>query len=292
MMGLDGGAERRPPVSLRYYAPAPDLRRYVSFYYLFRTDLVAFGDVLRADVGQLRFVLTGQGDYRFSDGRVARMPDVCLVGPTGAATRFAVKGPATAFGVALRPAGWVAMIRGDASAHADRAEDAVAMFGPWMANALDALRHARSVANMIALADSVVRELCRYSAEPPLWFTEATDAWLTGEASPQVDTLIAKLGLSARHVERLAGRIYGAPPKLLARKYRALRAASLLGIAGASPADIVGNAFYDQSHFIRECKRFTGLTPGQLQRAPSPLVRLTRQRRGLAGLAPEIAVIS
>lgn len=282
----------RSPISLGYFAPAADLRRYVAYYYLFRADLPHVADVTRADVAQLRFMLAGQGDYSFGDGFVAPTPEVCLTGPTMAATRFAVEGPMRVFGVAILPAGWATMIRGDAGAHADRVEDAVAMFGAGMADALDALRNAHSVAEMVAIGDATMRRLSRRASEPPIWFTQLTDAWLTGDASPLVDTLIADSGLSARHVERLAGRIYGAPPKLLARKYRALRAASLLGANGLPWSEMAGDAFYDQSHFIREFKRFTGLTPGQFQRNPPPVMRLTRQRRGLAGLAPKIAVVS
>ena len=87
--------------------------------------------------------------------------------------------------------------------------------------------------------------------------------------------LIAELGVSARQVERLTKRIYGAPPKLLARKYRSLRAASLIGTSQLHWSEAAGDAFFDQSHFIRDFKRFTGLTPSQFQNDPPPVTRLT-----------------
>ncbi|HWL46755.1 MAG TPA: AraC family transcriptional regulator, partial [Sphingomonadaceae bacterium] len=155
-----------------------------------------------------------------------------------------------------------------------------------------ALRNAPTVADMVAIVDAVIRDLSRRSAAPPFWFTQLTDDWLTDEANPAVDTLIERSGLSARHVERLAGRIYGAPPKLLARKYRALRAASLIGACDGAPDERMDDVFYDQSHAIREFKRFVGFTPGQLRRDPPPVMRLTRQRRALAGLVPTIAAVS
>ncbi|MFX4827852.1 hypothetical protein ABTB65_19075, partial [Acinetobacter baumannii] len=43
--------------------------------------------------------------------------------------------------------------------------------------------------------------------------------------------------------------------------------------------DLLCDGFYDQSHLIREVKQFTGLTPGQLLAAPSPLARMTIDRR-------------
>ena len=280
------------PFALGYFQPAPDLRRYVSFYYLFRVDLPRIADVTRADVGQLRFMLEGRGDYTFGDGFVAATPEICLIGPSTAATHFAVDGPMVVFGAAILPAGWMTMVRSDATAHADRIEDGIAVFGAAMADALDALRNAPTVADMVAIVDAVIRDLSRRSAAPPFWFTQLTDDWLTDEANPAVDTLIERSGLSARHVERLAGRIYGAPPKLLARKYRALRAASLIGACDGAPDERMDDVFYDQSHAIREFKRFVGFTPGQLRRDPPPVMRLTRQRRALAGLVPTIAAVS
>ncbi|HWW64522.1 MAG TPA: AraC family transcriptional regulator [Sphingomonadaceae bacterium] len=280
------------PISLGYFPPATDLRSHISYYYVFRANVPRISDVMRADVAQLRFMIGGQGHYSFGNGLTLPTPDVCLVGPTTAATRFTVEGPVLVFGMGILPAGWARMVRDDAASHADRVEDAVAMFGPPLADALNRMREARTEPELFDIADRTMRWLSRRAGEPPLWFTQLTDSWLTGQANPSVDWLVAESGLSARHVERLARRFYGAPPKLLARKYRALRAASLLG-AGERPwSDPLNQPFYDQSHLIREFKRFTGLTPGQLERSPPPIARLSRQRRALAGLAPEIAVVS
>ena len=81
--------------------------------------------------------------------------------------------------------------------------------------------------------------------------------------------------MSPRQIERLAKRIYGAPPKLLARKYRVLRVASLIGQSGMPWPEAAGETFYDQSHFIREFKQFIGVTQQRFQRDPPPLTRLT-----------------
>src|SRR3546814_5103246 len=100
--------------------------------------------------------------------------------------------------------------------------------------------------------------LCQHPRDRPLeWFIHATNEWLMGDISPNVDALIAETGLSGRQVERLTNRIYGAPPKLLARKYRALRIASSLSGEGVDWPDLMGDAFYDQYHFIRSTEEHT-----------------------------------
>jgi len=283
-----GGAA---PFALRYFEPAPDLKPYIASYYLFRADVPLLDDLLRADLAQLRFMLSGQGIYGFGTGRSTHTPEICLLGPTMAATHFVVKGPLHVFGVSILPAGWAALIRDDASGLRDRAIDAVDVLGPLLNDAIDAMRCALSPELMVSVANATMRALLVRAQDPPFWFTRLADRWLTGEISPQVDALIAESGMSSRQVERLARRIYGAPPKMLARKYRALRTASLLAASSEWP-DAWDDAFYDQSHFIREFKHFTGLTPRQFQIDPPPVMRLTIGRRRLAGSLPELSALS
>lgn len=280
------------PIGLRYMVPAPDLREYISSYYLFWAHLPNVADVMRADLPQIRFMIEGSGEYNFANGDCIATPDVSLIGPTMGATRFAVAGPLRVLGIALLPAGWATLVRDDASRHADSLIDASAVFGTLVEDALDAMRGALHPEVLVSIADAVMRELVGRVSEVPLWFTRLTDGWLTGAASPDVDTLVAATGMSSRQVERLARRIYGAPPKLLARKYRALRAASLLGQGDLPWQEVVGDAFYDQSHFIREFKHFTGQTPRHFQRDPTPVTRLSIGRRALAGKLPELALVS
>lgn len=280
------------PVGLRYFEPAPELRGFISAYYYFYADTPQLSDITRADLPQLRFMISGAGAYTFGNVRMMRAPAVSLIGPTMAASRFEAAGPLAVFGVGLLPAGWAALVREDAGDFADRLADAEALFGTVMTDALDAMRMTPRVEVMISVADAVLRVLAQRATEPPLWFTRMTDEWLTGEASPDVDALVARSDMSARQLERLARRVYGAPPKLLARKYRALRAASALGAGGIAWQDAAGDAFYDQSHFIREFKHFIGQTPRQFLRSPTPVTKLMLQRRELAGRMPELALVS
>lgn len=278
-------------IRLRYYEPAADLRALISAYYVFRADVPYFADLMRADLGQLRFMLRGTGSY-LRDGVAVPSDEIHLLGPSTAATRFEVRGPLLLFGIGLHPAGWAALVRDDASLLADRAFDATARFGSLIVDMLDALRNAPDGQAMVHIADMVMRACKARAPEPPIHLTSIVDAWLTGECNPCVDDLIAELGISARQVERLAKRIYGAPPKLLARKYRSLRAASLIGTRQLHWSDAAGDAYFDQSHFIRDFKRFTGLTPSQFQNDPPPVTRLTLQRRAALGDIAPLARVS
>lgn len=272
-----------PAVAVRYRAPAPDLRRFVSAYYLFAADMPHIRDLLRADQAQLRFMLAGRGGYGFADGGSALAPDVTLLGPSMGATRFDLSGPALVLGVGLRAAGWAALIGDDASLYADRLTDGAAVLGAVARDALEELRNTPVPARMAEILENMLRTLLLRRPTAPGWFAEIADNWLTACDNPQVDRLVADAELSSRQVERITRRIYGAPPKLLARKYRALRVVAKLNERGPDALPDLADGFYDQSHFIREFKQFTGFTPRQFIRNPTPLTVLTLQRNALPG---------
>lgn len=277
-------------IALDYAAPDPALKEYVSVFYSFRMDLPRFEDDDRADLAQLRFQLSGSGQYRFADGHVQASPAIQIVGPTTGVTHITVEGPAEVFGAGLLPGGWAAMIGIDASSLTNRVIDATELFGRDLQDVADRLRAARSLDARVAIGNEMVRDLVAHGAESSRWFTRTVDAWLESDLNPPVDGLVATTGLSRRQVERLCKRLYGAPPKLLARKYRALRAAVVLAKGEAGTAELVARGFYDQSHCIREIKRFTGVTPTRITGDLNELTRLTMKRTEFAGrVAPLVA---
>jgi AraC-like DNA-binding protein len=277
-------------VSLDYAAPAADLTDFVSVFYTFRADLPRFEDDDRADLAQLRFQIAGAGHYRFADGHEQAGPEVQIVGPTMGVTHIAVDGPADVFGAGLLPAGWGAMIAIDASCVTNRVIDATELFGSEVTNVLALLRMTTDLDTRVTIASELIRSLIARGHEQQRWFTRTVDAWLQSSLNPQVDELVAAAHLSRRQVERLCKRLYGCPPKLLARKYRALRAAVVLAKGEASTAELLTQGFYDQSHCIREIKRFTGVTPTRIPGDLNELTRLTMKRTEFAGrVAPLVA---
>lgn len=272
-------------VQLDYRVPPDDLQPYITLFYHFRADLTVLEDVERADHAQLRFRLTpGHTTYVFPDGARQEPALLHVVGPTTGAMRTRAEGPLEVVGMGLQPAGWSALLGIDASAGTNRAIDGVEVFGQAIEDAADAMRVADGIDARVAIAAEFVRRSLSKQNDRSLDFVRQIDAWLAGSASPDLDDLVALSRLSPRQVERRCNALYGAPPKVLARKYRALRAASALASGSATLDSLLADGFYDQSHLIREMKRFTGLTPRQMREEPTLLAQLTiSQRNALQG---------
>jgi hypothetical protein len=184
-------------IGLRYFEPAPDLRSHISAYYLFHAMHERVDDMMRADLAQIRFMISGHGFYRFRTGRAITTPEACVIGPTFGATQIV-------FGIAMLPAGWAALVRDDAGRHADSIEDATAIFGSIITDVLQTMREQASIGMMITMADGLMRALVNRAADVPMWFTRLTDSWLTGALSPDVDVLIRESGMAPDRTARQA----------------------------------------------------------------------------------------
>lgn len=88
-------------------------------------------------------------------------------------------------------------------------------------------------------------------------------ALLTSSPATPVDALAAAAGCSVRHVERLFARHLGVAPKVVGRILRFQRTLwHLMRDSSALLADVAFAAgYFDQAHFIRDFRRFSGGVP-------------------------------
>lgn len=258
-------------ISMDFRQPSAEMADSVSFFYQFRQSEERFETVDRADLAQFRFVLRGRGRYRFIDGVEQEMPDIYVQGPTTGVVTISGDGDVDCVGVGLLPAGWAALVPMDASAASNRLFDARDLFGDAVISAQSALRATDDFDARVGVIEALLARLATSPTSPYRNFVVEVNSWLAASVLPNVAELIERTGLSRSQVERSCKRYFGAPPKLLARKYRALRAAVAIAHHDADLNDLLAEGFYDQSHLIREMKHFTGMTPGMFEKHPTEL---------------------
>ena len=274
-------------ISLDYATPDESLRRHLSVFYDFRADVPVFEDVERADLAQVRFQLSGtDATYSFADGTVQNAPSIHIVGPTTGPTHVRVVGPVHTFGAGLLPAGWSSLLSFEASLLVNRVVDATELFGKGLYKTFEEMRATTSLEQRVMIGSAIARQLIERGHSAAFDFARIVDDWLAESHSPNVNCLVTATGLSRRQVERNCKAIYGSPPKLLARKYRALKAAISLAKHEAGVEELIDHGFYDQSHFIREIKHFTGVTPKSISEGLPTLATLTLKRTEFTGLSP------
>lgn len=264
---------------LNYHLPRPDLRDYIRAYYLFETDARVVHSMC-AELGNIRCLLSGGGQFHLSDGSSAPCAPTALLGPTMGAYSFDADAGTRVFGVGILPRGWKALLGVDAGELADKVVDLSALTGAGACRAGDEIRDAADLATMAGAADRYFAELLARRNSPGAKYPDALEKWLLDPDDLNLDRLMDMMDVSRRQTDRIAKQFFGASPKLLQRKYRALRAADRMLFDGATDwMDAAGPSFYDQSHFIKEFRTFIGATPGEYAQNHAALVVSTVQSK-------------
>ncbi len=267
-------------ISLQYEPAGPDLAPFITTFYHFVFEGGRFAEIERADRPQVRIYLQGSGDYKFRDGNFDLTCAATIVGPTTGPVEARGRGPIELIGWGLTPDGWGALMGANGKDWVDRAFNAEDVYGDAILGIRQKLIAAPTTADKFKIIQAAALNLHPIPADTNFEFTKMVDQWLINSNDPKIEDLIAISGLSIRKLERTARYYYGMPPKKLARKYRALRAAQMLANGDSLDDSGLSLAFYDQSHLIRELKYFTGLTPGQLRSGYSLLTATTMKGRG------------
>lgn len=259
------------PYGISFSPPPEHLSDRVSSLYEFSNPALHHDDIERADRQQLRVMIQGKGRYIFANGHQDAVPRVALSGPTTGHIRQIGEGPIQIVGAGLLPTAWQAMIGHRTEDYVDRCVDARILWGEAVDQLWQAIADASDREGRFAALCDFINQVTQPADPQHVAFIDAVDRWLTEHDEPHVEALAAATGHSVRTVERLTKRYYGLPPTTLARKYRALRAAAAMA-RGEDLADIgMEHSFYDQSHLIREVKRFAGLTPQKIKARHSRL---------------------
>ena len=276
--------------TMRFFAPDPELARYISAIYLNDINVVPgtrMADTLHPEWANLRFMEGQPGAASIGPGEMQPTPACVLAGPTCHATRFET-GTVRSWGIGFLPLGWTKFVIASAELYADRAIDAeqdpafksLAALRPLLRDPEgDPQAQARAINRHLLdlLADAQPDDPAVIRAHAAL-------------ADPDVGTvaeLTARVGVSERSLERLSRRAFGFSPKLLLRRQRFLRTLGAVMLdTSRSWSHSLDLHYHDQSHFNRDFSRFMGLTPRAYMAQPHPIVDAAVRGRMAAAGAP------
>ena len=281
--GLDAAGAFVSPdnVDIANFVPPPGIAPFVTQIYFFRCEERQTRDRQPAALGHLMFFLRGSGVVQFQGGEKTKVAGAMQYGPGLASAEFELDGPVHVLGFALSPLGFVALTGKPANQFADRAVHAIELFGPEIDRLAEAFSSGHAdgtlrIADMVQQTTAFLLRRLRPVPNAHVKMIQTVIAWLSSDLDPDVEHLYPDLGVSRSTAARLITRYFGSPPKALMRKYRALRAASILVDANCTPElrAKVESLFYDQPHMIREIRQFAGRTPGALDGDDSRILRM------------------
>ncbi len=267
------------------YAPPADLIPFVRQFFVFRAPLPAdfvLVDRLVSESAMIRVLLEGGWSAKFGiDSEWRSDGPTLLFGPNARSFGVRVAGSFAVVGVAVRPSGWHALFEKRARDIAD------GMFplGDLWGTSADALFEGVSAATddqqIVAAIETVVRArlaiVGSYATDPAMAIFEdiARD-----DSTMRVADAAERVGLSGSALERRCRATFGLTPKVILRRSRFLdMAAAVRGISHPDDEERAALRFSDQSHLNREFRHFIGMTPGQFEKAQTPLLNAVLKLR-------------
>lgn len=276
-------------VSVRFFAPSPQLAPYITTIYL--TDFAppqgeVISDWLHPEWGNIR--LADQPGWKSAIGGNASicLPQVIGTGPTSLATHFLVDRPTRVWGIGILPSGWLRLFDAPANQHADKtiACTAATTFADFSDLAGLVYSGKPDPAEEAARIDAFLRQLLqRRAVHEDEARIRAAHAALIDDDLNSVGELAERLGISPRSLERLSLRAFGFSPKLLLRRQRFLRSlAQFMLDPTLKWINTLDWHYVDQAHFVRDFRRFMTMSPSAYAALDHPVLRSAARARAVA----------
>ncbi len=243
----------------------------VHAFYVVRTEPEKIADTMPAYSAQLLVFIAGQGALHPEEGGSHPLGGVCATTPQLKACDFTLEGPVTIVGASLTPLGWAALTSIPVDELNNRTLPGSRILPQEEVTQLEALarlcRDGKGQPDQ--LCDAITQMLsARRDAlnSSHVRFVEDVMSWLSSDLNPSVQTLYDNIAMSERTAQRMCRRYFGVAPSHLIKRFRAIRAAMLLANPDLSSdkREEIQDAYFDQAHLIRDIRRYTGRTPGEL----------------------------
>lgn len=267
---------------MTFHEPPSDLARYfTTFYHVKITPVGApsVQDALHPEWGNLR-IFSGAGPSSVIGSTRLAAARCTLTGPSSEPLHFTM--PETElWGMGLLPLGWASFIDQPADGFANSILDVHAApdFAAFAGLADAVLARQGQPQAQLALLHAFFRDPQNHLGpeDPRIGLIHAA---LIEPELPHVSDLADRCGINQRTLERLCRKHFGFPPKLLLRRQRFMRSLAQfmldpsLGWIGA-----IDSLYFDQSHFVRDCKTFLGVSPSEYAATEHPVMSRFLQER-------------
>ena len=236
--------------------PCPALQPYIYCYWQLKTNVAAL------EPFPYRVVADGCMDIFFVPGNAA---ETWLMGISDAYTEFPLTGDFHFAGIRFLPGIFPQLYHVPADAFTGKTENLAAIDPELTRQLADRCAGIQQPEALALVLDELLLGLIGGKTfSPDGRFYEALDLILRHNGTIQLEKEI-QTGISPRQLRRMFGQYVGDTPKAFSSIVRFQRILQAKPSSRSLREDklFFDAGYYDQSHFIREFRRFYGLTPGQ-----------------------------
>ncbi|WP_426437216.1 helix-turn-helix domain-containing protein [Bradyrhizobium genosp. P] len=203
---------------------------------------------------------------RIDGGSPNATPEMSVIGPqTYRRAHVYLSGSVHVFNILFQPTGLSRLVGTNMRSLVNQDPAASDVLGKSAVILGDAVRAAPDFCERVAAVERWVGTMMD-ECEPDGVIGHASRLLIAAGGRARIEGLVERSGLSTSQFQRRFSTQVGMTPKLFARTIRFDRALiARRNAPGRLWTDIIHElGYFDQAHFIRECRSFTGLPPGGL----------------------------
>jgi len=251
------------------FAPSDTLKPFIQHYWTFTTDRAIDDAIYPSGYLELAINISDGGVVSVLDDRYITMPSVEVLGQLTSPARIITNGKTRLLVTRFYPHATSLFFPNPI---ADFTNDSVDLLDVFKEDATDL--HARmmdqpTLLQKISLLDAfLVKQLAKTKKHMPQVYliNSIVRQAANGSEAPDIESIALQHGFSERYIQKLFLDYVGITPKRFFNIRRFNKSLELVRTSSASLTSIAYECgYYDQAHFIKEFKTFTGLTPSQLQ---------------------------
>ena len=247
--------------------PSDALQQYVKYYYVFQSDAcLAFGDTVFPS-GEMELIFNlGEGEWELEAGNeFIKTPRVEFWGQVTRPLQIKSSGRHTMLGIRFRTHTAACFLNDEPGKYNNQVLDATAIMGATIESLYAQLLETNELNTRITLLEKFL--LQRLSVNRKRSYQADRVAGILSSISSlrdenNINKIACSHNMTGRNLNKLLNRYTGLSPKLAGKIYRFQRSLRLIGKKDQSLTRIAYDCgYFDQSHFIRDFKSFTGITP-------------------------------
>lgn len=249
------------------YSPSPELAYFVKCYWTLEAAAGAIPEkqrIIPDGCMEMIFQLADPYKQYFEDGSSIVQPHCFVFGQITRPLEIEPTGHTHIFAVRFLPDGFKPFSSVELFMMENRAVPLIEIFGESAITVEQSLRKVESVAERVTLIDAfLLNKLCNTQTVNRIT-KESVDLLLSLNGLLSVTRLSETIAVNRRQLERKFADVIGLSPKQLAKMIRLQATLKMLAEnPGSSLTSLALEQYYDQAHFIKDFKEFTGKTPRQ-----------------------------
>lgn len=254
-------------MEFRKFAPSDRLRPYIRYYYLFAADShTAFQDIVLPS-GDMEMIFNlGGGIWEASvNNGFLRTPPAELWGQITRPLPIRSTGKHTMLGIKFFPHSAAYFIDGDIARFNDQVSDLAAVIGTPVRTLHSQLIETTGPADKLQLVEAFLLAALARNQKRSGSIQKVGNMLSSikkSSAGDHLSRVAADHNITPRYLQKLVYQYTGLSPKIYNKITRFQRSLQLIGRNDQPLTSIAYECgYFDQSHFIRDFKHFTGRTP-------------------------------